>query len=175
MTVQPNSACDCMTTMLNWRFPGDLGTIYCKPRPLHIYMYMYIHRDCDLGAVLMHVHIYTSGFARSATSPSFTYVSNLAPDSTLCRAAAPRLYPSASTAAPHLRPLQLLLPDSLRPLQLLPDCVGFGCCSPIASTSTAAPRFVPFNFCSPIASASTAAVRLRPLVAHAAVPAHAQC
>ena len=50
----------------------------------------------------------TSSFARSATSPSFAYVSNPASDSSLCRAAAPRL-----------RPLQLLLPDCIDPLS---DC-----------------------------------------------------
>ena len=107
-------------------------------------------------------------FTCSATSPSFAYKSNSAPDSPLCRAAAPQLRPlqlllpdcirSASTAAPRLRPLQLLLPDyvhfscclplastsaaaapRLCPLQLLPDCVRFNC-SPIASTSAGAPR-----------------------------------
>ena len=86
-------------------------------------------------------------FACSATSPSFTYVSNPAPDSSLCRA-----------ATPHLRPLQLLFPDC-------------GCCSPIASTSTA-PRLLPLQLllpdcihfnCSPIASASAVAPRLHPL------------
>ena len=59
-------------------------------------------------------------FARSATSPTFTYVSNPVPDSSLCRAAAPRLrrlqlcspMASASSAAPRLHPLRLLLPAS---------------------------------------------------------------
>ena len=109
--------------------------------------------------------IITSSFARfacSAASPSFTYVSNLVPDSSLRRAAAPRLCPlqlllaacvrfsccstiaSTSVAAPRLCPLQLLLPD----------CVCFNCCSPFASTSSC---------CTPIASASAAARRLRPL------------
>ena len=68
--------------------------------------------------------IITSSFARSATSPSFTYVSNLVPDSSLCRPAAPRLRPlqlllsiaSASAAAPRLRLLRLLLPDCMHPL-----------------------------------------------------------
>ena len=95
-----------------------------------------------------------------ATSPSFAYVSNPTPDSSLCRAAAPRLHQSA---APHLRPLRLLLPD----------CIRFSCCSPIASASAAAPRLHPlqrmvpdcvrFSCCSPITSASAAAPRLRPL------------
>ena len=104
-------------------------------------------------------------------------MSNPAPDSSLCKAAAPRLRPlqlllsicvrfsccspiaSASAAAHCLCPLQLLLPimststaPQLLPLwQLLSDCVRFNCCSPIASASTAA---------RPIASASTAAPRL---------------
>ena len=53
-------------------------------------------------------------------------------------------FASASAAARHLCLLQLLLPDCstaprLRPLQLLlPDCIRFGCCSSIASASTAA-------------------------------------
>ena len=89
-------------------------------------------------------------FARSATSPSFTYVSNLVLDSSLCRAAAPQLRPlqlllpdcicfsccspiaSASTAAPRLRPLQLLLSICVRFGCCSPDCVRFDCCSPIA-------------------------------------------
>ena len=113
---------------------------------------------------------FTSSFARSATSPSFAYVSNPAPDSSLCRAAAPRL-----------TPLQLLLPDCIEPLQLLlPVCVRFSYCSPLASASAAAPRLwlllaacVRFSCCpdcfylncssSPIASASAAAPRLHPL------------
>ena len=70
---------------------------------------------------------------------SFTYVSNLVPDSSQCRAAAPRLHRSASTvtcspfgsasaAAPRVRPLQLLFPD----------CFRFSCCSTIACTLAAA-------------------------------------
>ena len=123
-------------------------------------------------------------FTRSATSPSFVYVSNPVPDSSLCRAAAPRL-----------RRLQLLLParlprsvsiaaelpscirfsccsplastsaaalSRLRPFQLLTDCVRFGCCSPIASASNLLPNGVRFVCCSPIASVSTAAPRLCP-------------
>ena len=82
--------------------------------------------------------IFTSSFPRfasSAYSPSFAYVSNPA------------------TAHRFSR---------LRPLQLLPDCVPFGCCSPIASASAAAPQLSPlqlllpdyvcFNCCSLIAS-----------------------
>ena len=101
----------------------------------------------------------TSSFARFAslvTCPSFAYVSNPAPDSSLCRAVAP----SASAAAPRLCPLQLLLPD----------CIRFSCCSPIVSASAAAPRLHPlqlllpdcirFSCCSPIVSASAAAPRL---------------
>ena len=96
-------------------------------------------------------------------SPSFAYMSNPAPDSSLCRAAAPQLHRSTSNccspflstsaAARRLRPLQLLLAACIRfncsspiltaprlhPL-LLPDCIRFNCCSLIASASTAAPR-----------------------------------
>ena len=116
--------------------------------------------------------------------PSFAYVSNPVPDSSLhvqsccslapiasASAAAPRAiasirfnccspFASASAAAPRLRPL-------------LPNCVRFNCCSPIVSASTAAPRLCPlrlllpdcvrFNCSSPIVSASTAAPQLCPL------------
>ena len=103
-------------------------------------------------------------FARSATSPLFAYVSIPAPDSSLCRAAAPRLCPlqlllpdcvdPLQTAVPRFRPLQLLLPDCVRfnccspMLQLqLPDCVRFDCCSPIASACslTCSGRFQPMT------------------------------
>ena len=88
-----------------------------------------------------------TGFALSATSPSFTYVSNQVPESSQCRA-----------AAPQLRLLQLLLPDCihlcpllhLRLLQLLfATCIRFSCCSTIASASTAAPRLCPFKLLLP--------------------------
>ena len=94
------------------------------------------------------------------------------PDSSLCRAAAPRLHP-----------LQLLLP-ALRVASIrfdcrslfasasaaALDCIHFNCSS-IASASAAAPRLHPLqlllpdcvrfnNCCSPIASDSTAAHRL---------------
>ena len=124
--------------------------------------------------------VITSSFARSATSPSFAYVSNPAPYSSLCRAAAPRLRSfSCCTPIASIR-FKLLFPVSVRfsccppiaSLQLLlATCVRFSCSSPIST----APRLRPlrlllpdcvrFNCCSPIASASTAAPRLRPLVA----------
>ena len=99
------------------------------------------------------VTISLTRFARSTTSPSIAYVSNPAPDSSLHRAAAPRL-----------RPLQLLLTACIRiSCCMLPDCVRFNC-SLIASASAAAPRLRPFHLqlpdcvrfdcCSPIASAS---------------------
>ena len=77
-------------------------------------------------------------FARSATSPSFAYVSNPVPDSSLCRAAAASAssccssiasicfvtavplacvrfgYSSPISTAPRLRALRLLLPDCVR-------------------------------------------------------------
>ena len=106
----------------------------------------------------------------SSTSPSFAYVSNPAPDSSVQSCCSP--IASTSANAPRLHPLQLMLPDCIKPLPLLLTIyVCFSCCSPIASgPSTAAPRLHPalqlllldwvrrFNCCSPIASgASTAA------------------
>ena len=67
---------------------------------------------------------------------------------------------SASAAARRLRPLQL---HAAFNCQLLPDCVCFGCCSPMVSASTLPPDVVRFVCCSPIATASAAAPRLRPL------------
>ena len=120
-------------------------------------------------------------------------VSNPALDSSLCRAATPRLRPLAPRLcpfAPRLRPLQLLLAACVRFESAAarapgPDCIRFhSCCSPIASASTAAPRLCPLQLllpvcvcfhscCSsrsrplqlllPIASALAAAPRLRPL------------
>ena len=95
----------------------------------------------------------TSSFARSATSPSFAYVSNPVRIA-LCA--------------------ELLLPDCVRfsccslrdcvstAAELL-ACIHFSCCSPLASASTLLPDGVRFVCCSPIASASTAAPRLCPL------------
>ena len=96
--------------------------------------------------------------------PLVAYVSNPVPNSSLCRAAAPRLCPLqlllpaqlhrsastvVSTAAPRLHSLQLLLAA----------CVSFSCCSLLASASAAALDCIHFN-CSPIASASAAAPQL---------------
>ena len=107
--------------------------------------------------------------------PRSPTMSNPAPASSLCRAAAPRL-----------RPLQLLLAACVRFESAAapgPDCIRFNCCSPfasassccspiapasaaaaaclpLASASAAAPDRVRFGCCSPIASASTAAPRL---------------
>ena len=68
-----------------------------------------------------HIWIYRIVTSPSATSPSFVYVSNLAPDSSLQSCCSP-----IASALIH----QLLLPD---PLQLLlPVCVCFSCCSQIA-------------------------------------------
>ena len=112
---------------------------------------------------LLHItpqlHI-TSSFARSATSPSFAYVSNPVPDSSLCRAAAPRLCPlQADAPRLHQSASWLLFPihsasaaarcllasasAALPRFQQLPDCVRFDCCSLIASASTAAPWLHP--------------------------------
>ena len=107
--------------------------------------------------------IYTSSFARfarSATSPSFAYVSNPAPDSSLCRAAAPQLR-SFSCCSPIA---------SIRFKLLFPVSVRFSCCPCTDCVPSAAARhlrslqllFPDFNS-SPIASASAAAPQLRPL------------
>ena len=90
--------------------------------------------ESQLSSSLVLIIIYLS-----ATSPSFAYISNPAPDSSLHRA-----------VAPQLRPLQLQLPN----------CVHFSCCSPNASDSATAPRLrllqlqLPdcsrFSCCSPI-------------------------
>ena len=106
--------------------------------------------------------------------PCSPTVRNPPPDSSLCRAASPRLRPlqlllpspiaaSASTAAPRLPPLPAAAPR-LRPLQLLlAACVHFRCFSRSRPLRLLLPDCVRFNCCSPIASASTAAPRLRPL------------
>ena len=112
-------------------------------------------------------------FGRSATSPSFAYVSNPAPDSSLCRAAAPRSRPLQLLLIDCIDPLQLLLPVPWRPLQLLlPDCVRFNSpianCSLTVSASAAAPQLCPLQLLLPDAYASTAATS-----ASTAVPASA--
>ena len=114
-------------------------------------------------------------FGRSATSPLLPTVSNPAPDSSLCRAAAPRLHQ-----------LQMLLPDGVRfhcssPLAsasggtprlctlqlLLATCIHFSCCSLLRPLQLLPVRplklLLPDRNCSPIASASTAASRSCPL------------
>ena len=85
---------------------------------------------------------HTSSFAHSATSPSFAYVSNPVPDSSLCRAAAPDCVrfsccspiASASAAAPHaIASIRFNCCCSAE----LPACIRFSCCSPLASASAA--------------------------------------
>ena len=108
--------------------------------------------------------------------PRSPTVSNPAPDSSLCRAAAPRLCP----LAPRLHPLQLLLaacvrfessaapwPDCIHIICCFPFASAYRCCSPIshasaaaacsllASTSAAAPDRVCFDCCSPHQLAAT--------------------
>ena len=79
----------------------------------------------------------------------------MTPDSSLCRAAAPRL-----------RPLQLLLlarlHRSVSTAAELPACIHFSCFSPLTSASVASLDCVRFNWF-PIASASAAAPRMRRL------------
>ena len=115
----------------------------CKPWIIQSLCVIQSTKMCPVSSCINIIIICTSSFARfarSATSPSFAYVSNPAPDSSLCRAAAPRLcsfsccspivlFPVPSAAARHLRSLQLLLPDFNS--------------SPIASASAAAPRLRP--------------------------------
>ena len=91
------------------------------------------------------IHVVIS-FACSATSPSFAYMSNPAPDSSLCRAADPRLHPLHWLLLPVYVRFMLIAPR-LRPLQLLlPVCVCFSCCSPIASASAAVCHLHPLQY-----------------------------
>ena len=115
--------------------------------------------------------IYTSSFARSATSPSFAYVCIIQRRTALC---AELLLPdyvrfSCCSLIASIR-FKLLFLVSVRfsccppiaSLQLLlATCVWFSCSSPIST----APRLRPLRLLLPdsIASASTAAPRLRPL------------
>ena len=105
----------------------------------------------------------TSSFARSATSPSFAYMSNPVPDSSLCRAscspiasasaASPRLHRSFPASSPrlHRSASWLLFPVSIRFSCSSPlACLRFGCSSPI---STAPRSCVRFGCCSPISTA----------------------
>ena len=112
--------------------------------------------------------------ARSATSPSFAYVSDPVPDSSLCRGCCSLI---VSTSAVALREItaRSASTGACSPFASASAaaCVRFSCCSPIASVSAAAPRLRPlwlllpdcvrFGCCSPIASASAAAPRLCPL------------
>ena len=131
------------------------------------------------------IHIQVASLASLAQllPPRSPTMSNPAPDSSLCRAAAPRLRPLQlllaasvrfeSAAAPwtdHVHPLHLLLPVCFHFQLLFPDCTGrplqllHAACSPLASASAAAPDRFRFGCCSPIqaiASASTAAPRIR--------------
>ena len=70
----------------------------------------------------------TSSFARSATSPSFAYVSNPVPDSSLCRAAAPRLQ-SCCSPRDCVDPFQLLLSSRLASA----SAAALNCVRPTAS------------------------------------------
>ena len=100
------------------------------------------------------MYIITSSFARWTTSPLFAYVNNPALDSSLCRAAAPRLRPLQLLLPDCIDPLQLHAVPCLRPLQLLlAACVHFSCCSSIASASATAHHLRPLQ---PVASTSTA-------------------
>ena len=117
-------------------------------------------------------------FARSATSPSFSYVSNPAPESSPCRAACCSPIVSASAAAPRLHPLQLLLPDSIHfSCCSTISSICFNCCSPFLSASAAAPDCTRFS--SPNASVPTAPhlclLRLLPPIASTSTAALPDC
>ena len=70
-------------------------------------------------------------------------MSNPAPDSSLYRAADPRLHLLQLLLPNCIDLLELLLPVCVCFQLLLPVCVCFSCCSPLASASTAAPRLHP--------------------------------
>ena len=90
--------------------------------------------------------------------PRSPTVSNPAPDSSLCRAAAPRWRPLriSCCSLARLHPLQLLLPI-LRPLPAAAPRLR------LLQLLLHARRLRPFQLLLPIASASAAAPRLRPL------------
>ena len=102
---------------------------------------------CSKSLQLVHL-LYTA--LPNYSIHSFAYVSNPAPDSSLCRAAAPRLhrsrfkllfpFSSASACCPPIAPFNCCSPlafasAALPRFQQLPDCVRFGCCSPIRLVS----------------------------------------
>ena len=135
-----------------------------------------MHESCGLlnKTIILVLQVAELASLAQLLPPCSPTVRNQAPDSSLCRAASPRLRPlqlllpspfaaSASTAAPSLPPLPAAAPR-LRTLQLLlAACVRFSCFSRSRPLRLLLPDCVRFNFCSPIASASTAAPRLRPL------------
>ena len=112
---------------------------------------MFLHTNSSCVRVIIDYAVASQGMYQTSkvqvASPSFAYVSNPAPHSSLCRAAAPQLCPLLvqlllpvcvrfmfSCCSPPLCPLQLLLSvcirfslcPRLRPLQLLlAACVRF--------------------------------------------------
>ena len=134
-----------------WVWPRETIALFC-PSKVDYFSHQRSHHPLQVASLAQ------------LLPPSFAYVSNPVPDSSLCSAAAPRL-----------RPLQLLLParlyrlllpvSTLHPLQLLlAACVRFmQLLLSIASASADAPRLCPlqlllpdcarFNCCSPIAHA----------------------
>ena len=131
-----------------------------------------------LNLLVIVVYItYTSSFARSATSPSFAYVSNPVPDSYLSVQSCCSLIASASAAVPRVIASIRFNCHAAK----LPACIRFSCCSPLAFASAAAldcqlhcfpiasalataPQLHPLQLCSPMASASSAAPRLQLLL-----------
>ena len=151
-TTTNDQVCMSARTAARGAGPIRLGVANQNPQSAKIISVKFCKRPIRKKFVPRNFGGIQYSFTCSATSPSFTYMSNPAPVSSLCRAAAPRLHP-----------LQLLLPDCIDPLR--------DCCTPFPSASAAAHHlrqlrllFPKFNS-SPIVSTSTAAPRLHPLVA----------
>ena len=127
----------------------------------HTHAHTHVHMH--IAHVLPHTHtlyiqVASLTLLAQLLPPRLPTVSNPAPDSSLCRAAAPRL-----------RPLQLLLAACIRfesAAAPWPDCVCLDCCSPFVSASSCCSPIAPVSAaaaCSLLASTSAAAPRLRPL------------
>ena len=129
-----------------------------QPGRINFYMYLRsLHSLSYFPLVRLHVRDYSGAEQLSVQSccpPRLRPLQLLHRSASNCCSP----YPSTSAAARRLRPL-IRYSCSL----LLLDCVRFGCSSPIASESTAAPRLrllqlqlpdcIRFDCCSPIASA----------------------
>ena len=117
------------------------------------FWYPYILLHFNFFYYLLYIQVASLASLAQLLPLRWPTVRNPAPDSSLCRAAAPQLRP----LAPQLHPLQLLLPVCVRFQLLLLDCIRFSCCSRSRPLRLLLPDCIRFNCCSPIASASTAA------------------